>query len=182
MEDFVRKFIDIVSHDTIHDKDIDKSFHDTIIRNYQTILSKQQALCGVDKYQFKLRDMKPVYRVDRTKAPVTYKNFTQFGYTIGDSLISYKNRYLLYSANISNTLISQSDIGSPKYSNLFDRNFLFFINGYYIDGVNVIVDDNDTMFVLTISDESGFNGEKFTSLRNNDATVTDSHLIPTNVY
>ena len=73
MEKFVEKFMDIVSRDTIHSDDINKSFHDAIIKNYQTILGEQRALCGVKKHQFKLVDMKPIARVDKTKTVTVYK-------------------------------------------------------------------------------------------------------------
>ena len=161
-----------MSCDTIHHDDINKSFHEAIIKNYQTLLSEQVALCGVRKHQFKLSEMKPVARVDRTKAAKVNNVLSQMGYTVGDSLVSYPKRYTFFSHNLNEVLLSQADISSPQYFNLFEKNFLFFIDGYYIDDVQVLGDDNDITFVLNISDTKGIPGGKYSEFIANDATVT----------
>ena len=57
MDKFVERFANLMSTDTIHQKDINKSFHEAIVKNYQTVLSEQVALCGVKKHQFKYRSL-----------------------------------------------------------------------------------------------------------------------------
>lgn len=166
-----------MSHDTIHHDDINKSFHEAIIKNYQTLLSEQRALCGVKKHQFKLSDMKQIVRIDKTKPAPTYQNHVQMSYTIGDSLVDYAKRFAFYSHNIDDVLLTQEDISSSKYSSVFEFNFLFFINGYYIDDVQVLTDDNDTTFVLNISDNAGINGETYSKFISQDATVT-VYIVP----
>lgn len=161
-----------MSYDTIHHDDINKSFHEAIIKNYQTLLSEQSALCGVRKHQFKLSEMKPVARIDRTKAAKVDNTLSQMGYTIHDSLIDYNKRYSFFSGNLDEVPLSQVDIGSTQYSNLFEKNFLFFINGYYIDDVQVLADDNDTTFILNISNDKGIPGNKYIEFITNNATVT----------
>lgn len=177
MEKFVEKFMDIVSRDTIHNDDINKSFHDAIIKNYQTILGEQRALCGVKKHQFKLADMKPISRVDKTKPAPVYKNLVQVSYTVGDSLVDYSKRYAFYSHNIDDVLLTQEDISSSKYSNVFQFNFIVFVNGYYMDDVMALTDDNDTTFVINIADNGGITGTMYTQLVEKDADVT-VYIVP----
>lgn len=169
--------MDIVSRDTIHNDDINKSFHDAIIKNYQTILSEQRALCGVKKHQFKLADMKPIARVDKTKPVPVYKEFTQLGYTVGDSLVDYSKRYNFYSHNIDDVLLTQEDISSDKYSSVFQYNFMVFINGYYIDDVMALTDDNDTTFVINVTDNAGITGTQYNEFVKHDAVVT-VYIVP----
>lgn len=166
-----------MSCETIHQNDVNNSFHDAIIKNYQTLLGEQRALCGVKKHQFKLADMKPISRIDRTKPVAVYQNLTHVSYIIGDSLVDYAKRFSFFSHNIDDILLSQEDLCSNKYSGIFEYNFLFFINGYYIDDVKVLTDDNDTIFVLEIADGAGITSAKYAEFINQDATVT-VYIVP----
>ena len=172
MEDFLSNYLNISKNETIHKQDIEDSLKNAIITNYQKLLSEQVASCNVRKYEFLLSDMKPVIRLPGEEA--SYTDVNRYGYQINEGIVKYDRRHILPSLGLLNKRVTQDEISKDEYD-VFEKNYICFIDNYMVDCLEVAVLDDYTMFILNVEatgTETDMSRAKFNELIENGAKVT----------
>lgn len=172
MEEFLSNYYNTISNETILEKDIEQSLKDAMISDYQKLLSDQVAVCNVSKYEFKLSDMKQVTRVPGHDLQVS--NIFRRAYQINEGLVKYDKRHIISTLGLMDKLLTQEDISNNKH-NIFEKNYLCFINNYMVDCLDVVVADEYTTFILNLSGsetETTMSMATYEELISSDAIVT----------
>lgn len=163
MSNIIDTFNDIFNPDDIHDLDIDTHLthlHNDFVTTKREYNSIQKTITNLRdnsfrflydyqasavfhrRFDFTMADLKPLSRL---KAITTVLN-RRFAYIMDSEFISLSKRQLFKRSEFNYNEVTQIDIAN--HPEIFDWNYIVFIDGYYIDSTRIIVEDEKTFLVF----------------------------------
>lgn len=163
MSNIIDTFNDIFNPDDIHDLEIDThltNLHNDFITTKKEYNSIQKTITNLRdnsfrflydyqasavfhrRFDFNTSNLKPLTRL---KAVTTALN-KRFAYILDSEFISLTKRQVFRRSQFNYNEVTQVDIAN--HPEIFDWNYIVFIDGYYIDNTRIIVEDDRTFLIF----------------------------------
>lgn len=147
----VEDIVNILSRNTIDGSAVEQTLISASVQNFKTLYEIQLDTIGFHRIDVPITEFDRIYRTTQTDTNRHYPH--RYRYRVPYTILSGDSRRKCKDAQFYGKEMTQEEISS--YTDIFDFNYLLFIEGNMIDTSELIFSDTDTQFILDVSTGEG---------------------------